>query len=116
MYGNTERCGKLRLYYNDFSRFLSVIISQSNEEAALYLTYDVPNYFYGSDPNMIAYTLNWMDNLKRKAQPLSSQVEFNLTDFFQKAKSDIWKIKKEMGNGAKATGYLDYNGQADRIN
>ncbi|MFT4668365.1 MAG: hypothetical protein ACI9RM_002926 [Ulvibacter sp.] len=96
MINKSEQGAALSVNYNDFTRFNSVIIAQTNQQSALFLTYDIPNFLYSTNASFINYTTRWTKKLKQKAHPLSNTGEVQLLDFFNRSNDYILQVKNKI--------------------
>lgn len=91
-----EATGKLKVFYSNFGKYGSNILTNSTEGNKVYSTYDLPNYMMCEDEDFVAYTDSWMDKIKNKSLPLSASSDLEKLKFFNKIRDYITTCRGEL--------------------
>ena len=70
------------LYYNQFIYTNNTILTNSRDMNSVFTTYDNPNFMKSDDPDLIKYTKNWFDALKKRSTKISGESEKQRRNFF----------------------------------
>ncbi len=94
---NQSQGQSINLYYNDFNRFNSTIIAQTDRFTGLYLTFDLPNYLYTTDQSLNDYTIQWVDRIIQKSFRLSGNADIAQLRYFNRLKQFLEREKRSIG-------------------
>lgn len=88
--------GKIDLYYNDFNRFNTTIMTRTDRFSGLYVTYDLPHYLYTIDESLNTYTLQWVNRIKQKSYRLSGNADLTQLRYFNRLKQFLTREKQSI--------------------
>ena len=96
MFRNNKEGGTLTLHYNDFNRFHTTIIGETEAGNKLFLTYDLPNFLTTTHLPFTDYSLDWIHKVKMKSSLLSGNTNLIQTEYFQKIKNYLSEKRSEV--------------------
>lgn len=88
----------IELYYNDFNRFNTTIMTRTDRFSGLYVTYDLPNYLYTVDQGFSDYTIEWIARIKKKSYRLSGSSDLPQLRYFNRLKQFLRREKHSIEN------------------
>jgi hypothetical protein len=70
------------MYHNEISHTNNILLIESDSLNQIYFAYDNPNYIVTDNEDLINYTRNWFEKVRKSALPISLDAEKNRRVFF----------------------------------
>jgi hypothetical protein len=93
--------GKFDMYHNEIIHTSNLLLVESSYANQIFFAFDNPNYILSDEKNLVKYTIEWFDRIKRNAIPISSAGGKNRNIYFNSLKKKIELTREQMANFIK---------------
>lgn len=87
---------KMEMYHNEITYTSNLLMLESPVVSQIYFAFDNPNYIMSDDPDLIEYTHDWFERIKRNALPISAAANRNRRAFFGRIKKEIDRTREQI--------------------
>lgn len=87
---------KLEMYHNEIAHTNNILLLKAPEFNQIYFAYDNPNYIITDDANIIKYTIDWFETIKKSALPISQAADKNRRYFFSQIQKQIEHTRSQI--------------------
>jgi len=84
------------MYHNEISHTNNILLIESDILKQIYFAYDNPNYIVTDNDDLINYTRNWFQKIKKSALPISLDAERSRKAFFNIILKQINNTREEI--------------------
>ncbi|MEM7575807.1 MAG: helix-turn-helix transcriptional regulator [Bacteroidota bacterium] len=88
--------GRFELFYNEFADTNNMILATSDQQAALFHTFDTPNFLFTTDSRICTTVENWFDTTLGNSTSISVHSGLNRNKYFNRLSQRLEQTKRRM--------------------
>jgi hypothetical protein len=87
---------KFEMYHNEIAHTNNILLLKAPDFNQIYFAYDNPNYIITDEENIIKYTTDWFETMKKVALPISLAADKNRRYFFSQIHKQIEHTRSQI--------------------
>ena len=96
-----QELARIDMYVNEITHTSNLLLLTSPRLSQIYFAFDNPNYIVSDDPELIEYTIDWFERIKRNALPISASANRHRLAFFGQIRKQIDTTRQVIENYIK---------------
>ena len=92
-----EDNGRFELFYNEFADTNNMILATSDQQAALFHTFDTPNFLFTTDERICTTVQDWFDTTLGNSTSISVHSALNRNRYFKRLSQRLEETRKRIG-------------------
>ena len=92
---------KFEMYHNEITHTSNLLLVESPVSKQIFFAFDNPNYILTDEKQLVKYTIDWFDRIKKNALPISESANRNRRAYFAMIKKQIELTREQIRNYIK---------------